>query len=65
MAKVTGEESGTNGLRRAAEHMAIFFHVNDGLLALMRMERLHWAFNVLDNLFDWVGILKTLGTCKR
>ena len=53
---VAQTEAGAEGLRETIQELAEFFYVDDGLVASPWTERLQRAFNVLTNLFDWVGL---------
>ena len=56
MMVVTPTEAGTGGLGMTIIDLAAYFYSDDGLVALTQPKGLHRAFNVLNRLFNRVGL---------
>ena len=54
-------ESGPEGSGRGIHQLVAQFNADDGLLASTWMPRLQQAFNVLTDIFDWVGLWTNVG----
>ena len=50
-------EPGTEGFRQDIQRMAEYFYADNGLLVSTRATQLQQAFEVLTEMFDWVGLL--------
>ena len=58
---VSMKEVEGNSIVRDLHRMATISYVNNGLLSYMRPEWLQGVLDVLQELFDWVGLQKKLG----
>ena len=54
-------EPDTEGFRRYVQRMAEYFYAENGLFVSTRANWLHQFFNVLTELFDWVGLHTNVG----
>ena len=50
-------EPGTEGFGQEIQRMAAYFYADNILFVSTRATRLHRAFDVLREMFDWVGLL--------
>ena len=55
VALLAGEETGTDGFRRAMQWLMALFYNDDGILDSPRLDRLKEALDVLMGMFDRVG----------
>ena len=53
---VAAMEAGTEGLGDLVKDLAAYFYVDDGLIVLTQLERTKRDFDVLTDLFKWVGL---------
>ena len=53
---VSATKAGAEGLGALIQERVEYFYAYDGLVKLTQPERLKKAFDVLTDLFDWVGI---------
>ena len=53
-------EPGTEGFRQDIQRMAAYFYAYNGIRVSTRVTQLQQAFEVLTEMFDWVGLFTNL-----